>query len=421
MDSPLQLFAWLILGGLAVVVGQFMVNQYRLFRFARQSAELEHQFLRERISAITGQHRQERDQTESSWNGFRKFRIVEKVIEAQDVCSFHLAPHDGKPLPLFQPGQYLTFQIKIPGQPKPVVRCYSLSDRPGIPDRYRVTIKRVLPPPDKKEIPPGLVSNYFHDHLNVGDIVDARAPSGQFVLDVQQTTPVVFIAGGVGITPLLSMLNALAEARSPREVWFFYGVRHGREHVMKDHLRSLAAKTPSLHLHVCYSDATDEDRAAPACQHTERVTIDLLKRVLPSNQFEFYICGPPPMMNALVDGLKAWNVPENRIFFEAFGAATVKKPALQAPGSTTTQVLKITFSRSGKVCAWHADAGCLLELAEKNGVNIDSGCRAGNCGTCVVAIKSGEVKYLHEPGADVEAGSCLTCIAVPKTAVVLDA
>jgi hypothetical protein len=188
---------------------------------------------------------------------------------------------------------------------------------------------------------------------------------------------------------------------------------------MKEHLAAHTQKCSNLRLHVCYSDPTDEDRAA--CQHTERVTIDLLKRVLPSNQFEFYICGPPPMMSALVDGLKAWNVPEGEIFFEAFGPATVKRPALQSPGSTTTQALKIQFGRSGKVCAWHADAGSLLELAENNGVNIDSGCRAGNCGTCVVAIKSGEVKYLHEPGADVEAGSCLTCIAVPKTALVLDA
>lgn len=422
MDNPLQLAALLILAALAVVAGLVMFNQYRLFRFARQSAEMEHQILRERIALIIDQRRLAREKSEVAWNGFRKFRIVDKIVEAQDVCSFYLAPHDGKPLPPFLPGQYLTFQLRVPGHAKPIVRCYSLSDRPGIPERYRITIKRILPPPDKKGIPPGLASNYFHDHLKAGDIVDVKAPAGQFVLDLQGMTPVVFIAGGVGITPLLSMLNALADARSSREVWFFYGVRNGREHVMKGHLQSLATKHPALRLHVCYSDATDEDAAMQsACQHTERVTIDLLKRVLPSNQFEFYICGPPPMMNALVDGLKAWSVPADKIFFEAFGAATVKRPALQAPGSTTTHALKIQFSRSDKVCAWSADAGSLLELAEKNGVLIDSGCRAGNCGTCLVALKSGEVKYLHEPGVTVEAGSCLPCIAVPKTALVLDA
>lgn len=423
MDSPLQLFAWVILAGLAVVVGQFIVNQFRLFRFARQSAELEHEHLRERISQLAQRRRETRDQAEASWSGFRKFRIVDKVLEARDVCSFYLSPHDGKPLPVFRPGQYLTFQLRLPGQTRPVVRCYSLSDRPGILEQYRVTIKRVPPPPNQPDAPPGLVSNYFHDQLGVGDIVDVKAPAGQFVLDLDQPSPVVLIAGGVGLTPLLSMVNALAETRSTREVWFFYGVRQGREHIMKEHLRALTDRLPTLRLHVCYSDPSEEDRAAtpPAFQHTGRVSIDLLKRLLPSNQFDFYICGPPPMMNALVDGLRAWQVPAERIHFEAFGSATVKKPALQSPGSTTTQALKIQFSRSGKVCAWREDVGSVLELAEKNGVAIDSGCRAGNCGTCLVAVKSGEVTYLHEPGAQVEAGSCLACIAVPKTALVLDA
>jgi ferredoxin-NADP reductase len=414
MDNPLQLVAWLALFAVAVVSCQFVINQYRLFRTARETAQLEHDLLRERIGLVAEQRRKEREREDLSWNGFRKFRIAEKVMEAQDICSFHLAPHDGKPLPTFLPGQYLTFQLKVPGQPKPLVRCYSLSERPGISDRYRVTIKRV---------PKGVVSNHFHDHLNVGDIVDVKAPSGQFILDLQQSTPVVLIAGGVGITPVLSMLNAIANGGCRREVWFFYGVRNGQEHAMKKHLKELASMHPSLHLNVCYSDVTDEDRGAtpPSFQHGERVSVDLLQKVLPSSDFSFYICGPPPMMEAMIAGLKTWGVPEERIFFEAFGAATVKRPALQAPGSTTTQALKIQFGKSGKTCAWRADAGSLLELAEKEHIPIDSGCRAGNCGTCLVAIKSGEVKYLKEPGFAVEAGSCLTCISVPKTALVLDA
>ena len=414
MDNPIQVVAWLALIAVGVVSCQFIVNQYRLYRTARETATLEHDYLRERIALIADQRRLEREKSEASWNGFRKFRIVDKVPEAQDICSFHLAPHDGKPLPPFLPGQYLTFQLRVPGQPKPVIRCYSLSDRPGVPERYRVTIKRV---------PNGVVSNHFHDRLNIGDIVDVKAPSGQFVLDLQGQAPVVLIGGGVGLTPVLSMLNALAETGARREVWFFYGVRNGREHCMKEHLQSLAARYPALRLNICYSDPTNEERAAtpPAFQHAERVTVDLLQRVLPSSQFEFYICGPPPMMDALIAGLKSWGVPEDKIFFEAFGAATVKKPALQTPGITSSHALKIQFGRSGKTCAWHADAGSLLELAEKQGVAIDSGCRAGNCGTCLVAIKSGEVNYLKEPGFAVETGSCLTCIAVPKTPLVLDA
>ncbi|MBI3881737.1 MAG: 2Fe-2S iron-sulfur cluster binding domain-containing protein [Verrucomicrobia bacterium] len=413
MESSLQFIAATGLIALVFAVVQFIVNQFRLSRATAETAELERRLLGERIGLLMEQRRLERERAESSWNGFRKFRIVEKQRECDDVCSFHLAPHDGKPLPLFQPGQHLTFQLTLPGQPRPVIRCYSLSERPGLPERYRVTIKRAKD---------GLVSNFFHDHVKVGDIVDVKAPGGQFCLDVARPTPVVLIAGGVGLTPLLSMLNALVAAGARREVWFFLGVGHGGEHLFREHLQAVAEKNPAVRLHVCYSHASEADRAAaaPAFQHAERVTIDLLKRVLPSNEFEFYVCGPPAMMSDLIAGLKAWGVPEKQISFEAFGAATVRKPALQT-GSTTTHGFKIQFSRSAKAVAWHADAGCLLDFAERHDIAIPSGCRAGNCGTCLVAIKSGEVTYLREPGIPVEAGSCLTCVAVPKSALTLDA
>ncbi len=413
MDQPFQILAWLALLMLAVVSAQVVVNQYRLFRAAQSTAALERDYLRERIGQIADQRRFEREKSEASWNGFRKFRIVEKVAETSDIISFHLAPHDGKPLPPFLPGQYVTFQLNVAGQPRPVVRCYSLSERPGVPDRYRVTIKRV---------PGGIGSNHFHDTLKVGDIVDMKAPAGGFCLDLQRRAPVVLVGGGVGLTPLLSMLNAITATDSEREVWLFFGVRNGSEHLMRDHLRSVAEKHPNLHLHVCYSQPSPEDLAvAPhAFQHTGRVSVDLLKHELPERPFEYYLCGPPAMMNGLVADLKTWGVPENRVFNEAFGASTVRAPALQT-NSTTTLALKIQFGRSGKTCAWNAETGSLLDFALKNGVAIDSGCRAGNCGTCLIAIKSGEVTHLREPGVTVEKGSCLACISVPKTALVLDA
>ena len=232
----------------------------------------------------------------------------------------------------------------------------------------------------------------------------------------------VLLAGGVGITPLLSMLNAIAVCGSSRETWFFYGVRHSGEHIMAQHLQRLADEHEHIHLRICYSDPRDgRDVSGRDYHHDERVSVDLLQRLLPSKDYDFYICGPPPMMAALTEGLGHWGVPKQRVHYETFGPASVKKIAAVEAATPAPEAVEVVFSRSGKTCTWIPDAGSLLEFAEENGVAIDFGCRAGNCGTCLTAVKSGEVWYPTEPGALVEEGSCLTCIGVPKGPVVLDA
>ena len=135
------------------------------------------------------------DKGSAAWSGFRKFRVAKKIMEKGDCCSFYLEPHDGRELPAFLPGQYLTFKLKVPGQPKEVTRCYSLSDSPN-PQYYRVTIKRVPPPPKSPELPPGVSSNHFNSNVNEGDILDVKAPSGNFHIDVEAQSPVVLIGGG---------------------------------------------------------------------------------------------------------------------------------------------------------------------------------------------------------------------------------
>ena len=127
------------------------------------------------------------------WNGFRKFRVAKKVFECTDVHSFYLVPHDGRPIPIFKPGQYLTFQLNVPNQTKPVIRCYSISDGPRSDNHFRVTIKKALPPRGEK-IPPGIASSYFSDVLQEGDILDVKAPSGAFFLELNKATPVVLIS-----------------------------------------------------------------------------------------------------------------------------------------------------------------------------------------------------------------------------------
>ncbi len=365
----------------------------------------------------------EAEQAQLGWNGLRKFTIAKKNPECDDVFTFYLKPHDGRPLPAFKPGQYLTFQLDLPGRDKPLVRCYSLSDGPHRKDYYRVTIKKEKAPPDKPDVPPGAGSSYFTDVVKEGDILNVKAPTGHFCLDMTKTNPVVLIAGGVGITPMLSMANAIAASGSKREAWFFFGVRNQREHIHKAELEKLAAENDNIHLHVCYSKPGERDVKGRDYHHEGRVGIELLKELLPSNNFEYYLCGSGAFMKSLTDGLEGWGVPDKDVYFEAFGPATVKKKAGAPTAAETAHLAKInvTFGRSGKTVRWEPSAGNILEFAIARGVKIDSGCCAGSCGSCVVAIKSGSVDYLKKPDAEPEAGTCLTCVCRPKNDLVLDA
>ena len=413
------------LTALAVLAATGLYLLLLLFGSLRASAvvartgEQERAYFRARTEEILARSRAEQERSELSWNGFRKFEVAEKHEEVPGVCSFYLRPHDKRPLPPFLPGQYLTFKLDIPGQQKDTIRCYSLSDAPN-PDYFRVTIKKVPPPRNEPDAPWGLSSSFFHEQLEEGDILDVKAPSGKFYLDTATQTPVVLIGGGVGITPVLSMLNAVTNAASKREVWFFLGVRNKSEHPMKEHLEALAREHENLHLNICYSDPTDECREGVDYQHDGRVNVELFKTLLKTNNYGFYFCGPPPMMDALKDELEDWGVPKDRINYEAFGGGTIKK--LQHPASTAgAGDIQVTFTRSDKKVNWNPSVGSLLDFAEENGVAIDFGCRAGNCGTCKTAIQAGEVDYLGTPGEQPEEGSCLVCLCVPKTNLELDA
>ena len=359
-----------------------------------------------------------------AWNGYRKFVVQRKVLEADGVCSFYLVPHDRKNLPLYKPGQFLTFRLDIAGHDKPVIRCYSLSDAAD-QRQWRVTIKQVPTPPDKPECAPGLVSNYFHDEIREGAILDVKSPSGNFVLDPFKMKPVVLIGGGIGITPMFSMAHAVSQNGSGREVWLFYGVRHRGEHVLEDQLKQLAKQHSNIRIITCYSNPRSEDREGQDYDHAQRVDVDLLKQYLESNNYEFYVCGPPPMMQSLTKQLAGWGVEKKDIYTEAFGPASVKaiKQAAAAPVPEPKKAAcKVKFSKCGKELDWDPQAENLLEFSESHRIPLEGGCRAGNCGTCEVALIAGEVDYVQQPEfADLGERCCLTCISVPKGDVVLDA
>lgn len=416
-----NLVGWLFLGGLGAHLVLQILSQLRHLEwekqqqtFALKKFELEVQAARKR--------RESHDEN-LAWNGYRKFKVARKQFECTGVYSFYLVPHDGRPLPSFKPGQYLTFQLNIPGRDKPVVRCYSLSDSPFHPNYYRVTIKKEEAPRDRPDLPPGLASSYFVDKIREGDILDVKAPAGHFFLDLEQPRPVVLLSGGVGVTPMVSMMNAIMESGSQREVWFFHGARNRREHIMRSYLTELAGQYSNIRIYNCYSQPDEEDKLGYDYQQKGRVTIDLLKHLLPSNNYEFFLCGNGAFMHSLTDGLEAWGVPESNIHFEAFGPASVRKkaPAKEEAAQPGVQQPRITFSKSEQAFDWDPSLGNLLDFARDKGIRLDSGCCAGSCGSCLVAIQSGNVDYLQAPDAPPESGSCLTCICRPKGDLVLDA
>jgi ferredoxin len=182
----------------------------------------------------------------------------------------------------------------------------------------------------------------------------------------------------------------------------------------------MGRENPNVNLKIFYSRPGEKDLKGDDYHVEGRVTVENFKPMLPSNNYEFYICAPPPMVKDLRAGLTSWGVPKTSVHFEAFGPATVKKIIAETKTEDAPKI-NISFTKSGKTLPWNPNLMSLLELAEKNGIPLDSGCRAGNCGTCLTAIKSGEVIYLAEPGSLPEAGSCLACIAVPKGDLTLDA
>lgn len=355
-----------------------------------------------------------------AWQSVRKFVIDRIVEEAADIRSYYLRPYDGKPIPAFEPGQHLTFQLNVADQPKPVIRCYSLSEAPNASGQYRITIRRQSAPADQADVPDGLASSFFHDVLQEGDTIDARAPSGRFCLDIQDTRPAVLVAGGIGVTPLISMLNAIVSEQPRRKVWVFYGLHDRKHFAFEEHLAEIERTHRNVNTHIRFGRAakSDTDRQG-------RITANLIEQELPNKNCAFYVCGPAAMMQDITQGLRDWGVLEGDIHFEPFGASTAKSGTERRTADITAESgstsLAITFKRSRKSARWTGASEVLLDLAEANGIKLPSGCRAGQCGSCAVPLIEGSVDYVVEPGLAVAEGHCLACVAVPMTELVIDA
>ncbi|GGC98546.1 NO-inducible flavohemoprotein [Pontibacillus salipaludis] len=248
------------------------------------------------------------------WEGFKAFKVTRKEIESDVITSFYLEPIDKKPLPSFSPGQYISVQLHIEGEAYTHVRQYSLSDAPH-QDYYRISVKQ-----ECDHDPEGVVSNYLHKSIKEGDTIPVSAPAGDFVLDTSRDTPLVLISGGVGLTPLVSMLKTVVTQQPNREVTFIHAARNSQLHALKGEINQIVKQIDTVKNYTLYSNPTEEDRKLKDL-NTGYITLEWLQKVLPHNQMDFYFCGPSGFMNATFQALQQWGVPEERMHYEFFGPA----------------------------------------------------------------------------------------------------
>jgi uncharacterized protein len=366
------------------------------------------------------------DQSAQGKGGFRGLKVVAKIVESSLITSFHLVAADGSALPTFRPGQFLVFKIPSGDAKGYVLRNYSLSGSPEDLSHYRISVKRE--PSGGPGLPVGLSSNFLHDRIGVGDVLVADGPRGEFVLDETSNRPVVLLSGGVGLTPMVAMLHALAQ-RTTRRVLFLHACENGEVHALQDEVDALIDLHPGLAAHYFYRTPTAADRAANRFYCEGFITRDTVQSLLCLDDYDFYLCGPPPFMQAMYQTLRSLGVSKVRIAYEFFGPATVLDaeakpkpvaPTVGAPPAPAAGAITVEFRKSGIVAEWNGAAQSLLSFAEDQGLTPDFSCRAGICGTCTSRIISGDVSYFEDPLEDVAPGELLLCCSRPKTAIVLD-
>ena len=332
-----------------------------------------------------------------SWRPYRVARIVD---ESRVIRSFHLQPADGLALPPLQAGQHLPIRLSDPGP----MRTYTVSSAPG-DDHLRLSIKR-----------DGQVSSQMHDQLQVGDLIQALGPRGQFTLDATARRPAVLIGAGVGITPTVAFVRHIVtegfRRRATRPTHVIQVAHDAQVQAFGAELAELAARSNgAVRVHTVLSEDSGGAIRGP-------LTIDLLKGLLPFDDHEFYLCGPGGFMQAIYDGLRDLGVRDERIHAEAFGPASLTRradaaatpaPAPLPPAREAT----VVFKRSGEASVWKPEHGSLLTFAEGKGVSPPFSCRAGHCGSCLTRIEAGAVSYASPPAWKTAPQEALLCCAVP--------
>jgi uncharacterized protein len=355
---------------------------------------------------------------------FKRTRVVDVQRESSVIKSFVLEAADGALLPAFLPGQFV--QVRLTGSDgQRLLRHYSLSGDPAERTRWRISVKHQLAPPDRCELPDGLVSSHLHGVIEVGATLDVAGPAGAFVLDELSDRPVVLLSGGVGVTPMLSMLHRLC-ATSRRRVYFIHACENGAVHAFQDEVARLQASREGVVTHICYRMPEPSDVAGQRFDSHGLITRETLQRLLPLDDYDVYLCGPTRFMQTNFRLLRSLGVDQARIRHEFFGPASVLElNAVDAPSSPELAVTPeasvpmVCFMPSGKTVAWDPSCHSLLDFAEAAGLKPPFSCRAGLCGCCASQLIDGTVEYFEQPLDEPRDGEVLLCCARPSTAVTI--
>ena len=351
-----------------------------------------------------------------AWSGFRRMRVAHIRKESDSVTSFTLEPNDDQPIPPAQPGQFVVLRLQVDPDKPPILRSYSLSDLPA-DDHFRISVKSETN---------GIGSSYLCTQLRAGDVLDVSAPRGVFTLRPGDN-PVVLLSAGVGATPVLSMLHALAAEASERQVWWIHGARNRSDHPFAQESRLLVKQLSHGRSYIVYSRPTAADQPQVDFDTSGHVDVVLLEKIGVPRNSAFYLCGPSSFLQAMRDGLQNWGVAAQNVHMEIFGAMDAITPGvtqvvhtphpLQGPPGPGPSV---SFARSGITVAWGPKFASLLELAEACDVSVRWSCRTGVCHTCMTGLIGGSITYNPEPLERPSSGNVLVCCSQPSADVVVD-
>jgi ferredoxin-NADP reductase len=351
-----------------------------------------------------------------AWTGFRPMRVSRIDRESVSVFSLVLVSADGEPLAAALPGQFVVLRLHVQSGAPPVLRSYSLSDLPST-EHYRVTIK---------EEEKGVASTYLRSRIKPGSNLEVSAPRGSFTLR-SGSEPVVLLSGGVGATPVLAMLHALAAEKSSHPVWWLHGARNREEHPFREESRALLQELQHGHSYIQYSRPGPADQRGVDFDAAGHLAVSAFDEIGVPREGQFYLCGPAAFLRELTAGLAAWGVAADHIHTEIFGTLDSITPGMKAethsphsPAEPAGFGPPVSFARSGLTLPWNAKYQSLLELAEACDVPVRWSCRTGVCHTCETTLIAGDVEYDPEPLDPPAKGDALICCSRPCGEVILD-